>query len=49
MAGKAISIPYDAITYKIIGCAMAVHTVAIQYSFKGSGTDNRFLYTDYSD
>ncbi len=25
MAGRAISTPYDAITYKIIGCAMAVH------------------------
>jgi GxxExxY protein len=25
MAGKVISTPYDAITYKIIGCAMAVH------------------------
>jgi GxxExxY protein len=25
MAGKAISTPFDAITYKIIGCAMAVH------------------------
>jgi GxxExxY protein len=25
MAEKVISTPYDAITYKIIGCAMAVH------------------------
>jgi GxxExxY protein len=25
MAGKAISTPFDAITYKVIGCAMAVH------------------------
>lgn len=25
MVSKAISTPYDAITYKIIGCAMAVH------------------------
>lgn len=25
MAGKTISTPYDAITYKVIGCAMAVH------------------------
>ena len=25
MAGKTISTPYDSITYKIIGCAMAVH------------------------
>ncbi len=25
MAGKTIPTPYDAITYKIIGCAMAVH------------------------
>jgi hypothetical protein len=25
MTGKAISSSYDAITYKIIGCAMAVH------------------------
>lgn len=25
MAGKLVATPYDAITYKIIGCAMAVH------------------------
>ncbi len=25
MPGKAISTPFDAITYKIIGCAMAIH------------------------
>jgi GxxExxY protein len=25
MAAKVISTPYDAITYKVIGCAMAVH------------------------
>jgi GxxExxY protein len=25
MAGKAISTPFDAITHKVIGCAMAVH------------------------
>lgn len=25
MAGKFVATPYDAITYKIIGCAMAVH------------------------
>ena len=25
MTGKVISTPFDAITYKVIGCAMAVH------------------------
>ncbi len=25
MAAKVVSTPYDAITYKVIGCAMAVH------------------------
>jgi hypothetical protein len=37
MAGKAISTPYDAITFKIIGCAMAVQAKAIQYRPRGMG------------